>query len=82
MDLFEKISSVQQHILILEHAIKYDHLSLPQELTLIQMDLDRHALADPELMVPTLETIARNPRFLHLAQARAQDILQRLQSND
>jgi hypothetical protein len=79
VDLFEKISSVQQHILALEHAIKYDPLRLPQELMLIQIDLDRRALADPEMMLPALEKIARNPRFLHLARVRAENILHRLQ---
>jgi hypothetical protein len=81
-DLFEKIASVEQHILALEHAIKYDHLSLPTELLQIQIDLNKRALADPELMVPSLEKIANNPRFLHLAQARAQTILQRLQNTN
>ena len=81
-DLFERISGVIQHIMVLEHAIKYDHLSLPKELVLIRMDLDKRALADPELLVPALEKIVRNPRFLHLAQSRAQDILQRLQNNN
>jgi hypothetical protein len=82
VDLFEKIASVEQHILTLEHAMKYDHLSLPRELLQIQIDLDKRALADPELMVPALEKIANNPRFLHLAQARAQTILQRLQGSN
>ncbi len=31
-------------------------------------------------MVPMLEEIARNPRFMHLAQVRAQDILARVQA--
>ncbi len=79
-ELFEKIASVEQHIMVLEHAIKYDHLSLPRELLLIQIDLDNRALADAELMVPALKEIVRNPRFLHLAQVRAQNILQRLQN--
>jgi hypothetical protein len=81
-ELFEKIASVEQHILILEQAMKYDHLSLPKELLQIQIDLDKRALADPELLVPSLEKIAKNPRFLHLAQARAQTILQRLQNTN
>lgn len=81
-DLFEKISTVEQHIASLEFQIKYDHLSLPRELLQIQIDLESKALADPELMVPTLETIARNHRFLHLAQARAQSILQRIQTSN
>jgi hypothetical protein len=81
VDLFERISNVQQHIVLLEHAIKYDPLGLPQELLLIQIDLNKGALADPELLVPALETIAHNPRFLHLAQVRAQNILRRLPSS-
>lgn len=80
--MFEKIAGAQQHAIELEHAMKYDHLSLPKELLQIQIDLDNKALVDPELMVPTLKEIARNPRFLHLAQVRAQNILQRLQSNN
>lgn len=79
VDLFEKIASVEQHIMSLEYAIKYDHLSLPRELLQIQIDLDNKALAETELMVPALEEIVRNPRFLHLAQVRAQNILHRLQ---
>lgn len=81
-DLFEKIASVQQHIMMLEFAIKYDHLSLPRELMRIQTDLNNKALADPELLVPQLQQIARNPRFLHLAQVRAQNILERLQNSN
>ncbi len=81
-DLFEKIAMVEQHVAGLEFAIKYDHLGLPQELREIQIELDNQALADPQLLVPTLEEIARNPRFLHLAQARAQNILQRIQNNN
>jgi hypothetical protein len=79
-DLFEKIASVEQHITALEYDIKYDHLSLPRQLLQIQIDLDNKALAEPELMVPILEKITQNSRFLHLAQTRAQNILQRIQS--
>ena len=79
IDIFERISTVAQYIATLEHSIRFDHLSLPAQLRQIQTDLDRHALAEPELMAPTLEKIVRNPRFLHLAQTRAQNILERLQ---
>jgi hypothetical protein len=80
--LFERIGSVQEHIATLEYAIKYDHLSLPGELRLIQINLDKKALAAPELMVPDLEEIVRNRRFLKIAQTRAQKILQRIQSRN
>lgn len=81
-DLFEKISSVEEHIKALEFEAKYDHLGLPRELLQIQIDLDNKALADPELMVPTLKSIAHDAHFLHLAQVRAQDILERLGESD
>ncbi len=79
VDLFEKISSVEQHISLLEYATRYDHLSLPRELLQIQIDLENKALAEAELMVPALEQIARNPHLLHLAQVRAERILEQLQ---
>jgi hypothetical protein len=80
--LFEGIAAVEEHITSLEYDIKYDHLSLPNELRLIQIDLDNKALAEPKLLVPTLEAIAKNSRFLHLAQTEAQDILQRIRVNN
>jgi len=74
-DLFERIAGVEEHMDALQYQLKYDPLSLPDELLHIQLDLEHNALADPELMVPELEEIANNPRLLHIAQVRAQDIL-------
>jgi hypothetical protein len=81
-DLFEKIAAVERHLISLEYAMKYDHLSLPKELLQIQIDLDNRALADPELLVDALEQIAHTSRYLHLAQVRAQNILQRVQEKE
>jgi hypothetical protein len=78
-DLFEGIATVERHLVSLEYGMKYDHLSLPKELLQIQIDLENRAMADPQLLVGTLEQIAHNPRYLHVAQVRAQDILQRVQ---
>lgn len=74
-NLFERIATSEQHLQALDYAIKYDPLSLPKELLQVQVDIENKALADPELMAPALEQIARNPRFLHLAQERAETIL-------
>lgn len=77
-DLFERIAGVEEHMDALQYQLKYDPLSLPRELLQIQIDLEHKALADPELMVPELQEIANNPRLLHIAQVRAQDILKAL----
>jgi hypothetical protein len=81
-EFFERLSSVLQHLAALEHAIRFDHLSLPGELRQIEWDLNRNALAEPELLAPTLEQIAGNRRFLNLAQTRAQNLLARIQQSD
>ena len=78
-DLFEGIATVERHLATLEYSMKYDHLSLPKELLQIQIDLENRTIADPQLLVNALEEIAHNPRYLHVAQVRAQDILQRVQ---
>lgn len=81
-DLFEGIASVEGYITSLEFAMQYDHLGLPRELLLIQIALNNKSLADPQLMIPALQRIVKDPRFLHLAQVRAQNILERVSNSD
>jgi RNA-binding protein YhbY len=61
--------------------MKYDHLNLPQILRQIQDDLADRNLVDVELLRPTLEKIAGNSKFLHLARSRAQEIMQAIPEN-
>jgi len=75
VDWFEGIANVAQHQAALEYAMKYDPLDLPRELQQIKKDLAQKALADPQLLIPTLEQIAQNSRYLNVAKSRAQDIL-------
>ena len=80
-DLLEKVANVEEQIAQLEYDMKYDHLNLPQSLLQIQQGLDDHDYVEATLMIPTLQQISTDPHFMHLAQARAQDILQRIQEN-
>jgi len=79
---FEKIATVEQHITQLDYAIKYDPLSLPEQLRQIQIELSQHELVEVALLAPTLEKITTNSRFLHLAQSRAQAILERIRDQN
>jgi hypothetical protein len=80
-DMLEKIGNVEEQISQLEYEMKYDHLSLPEALRQIEESLDDHNYIEASLMIPTLEKISNNTRFLHLAQVRAQEIMQRIQEN-
>jgi len=79
VDILEAVGMVEEHIAALEFEMKYDPLGLSQELLQIQIELNNKSLADPALLIPTLEKIAHGSRFLHLAQLRAQQILERVQ---
>jgi hypothetical protein len=80
-DILEKIGNVEEQITQLQFEMKYDHLSLPEALLQIQLELDEHAYVEATLMLPMLEKISTDPRVMHLAQARAQEIVQRIQEN-
>lgn len=80
-DVLEKISNVEERISQLEYAMKYDHLNLPQTLRQIQVGMGDHLFVECELMIPTLDKISSNARYMHLAQSRALEILQRIQKN-
>jgi hypothetical protein len=79
VDIFEALGAVEEHIAALEFEMKYDPLGLSEELSQIQSELNNKSLAEPEILLPTLEKIARSSRFLHLAQVRAQQIIERIQ---
>jgi len=79
VELLEGIGAVGEHISALEFDMKYDPLGLSQELLQIQSELKSKGLVDPEMLIPTLEKIAHGSRFLHLAQVRAQQIIDRVQ---
>jgi hypothetical protein len=79
--LFEKVALAAWHVVSLEFQMKYDPLGLARELQQVQIDFEAQRLAEPEVMIPALDKIAQNSRYMHLAQTRAQEILQRIRSN-
>jgi hypothetical protein len=79
VDVFESIGIVEQHVAALEFEMKYDPLNLSQELLQIQAELRDKTLTDPQILIPTLEKIAHGSRYLHLAQFRAQEIMDQVQ---
>ncbi len=79
-DMLEKISNVEERISSLEYAMKYDHLDLPQILRQIEYGMNENIFLEAQLMIPTLKKIEADPHYLHLAQARAREIEQRVLS--
>ena len=78
VELFEKISNTQQHLLALDRLTRFDKLGLMKQLLSLESALDKRDLAEPALLVPALEEISRNNTYLHIAQQRARIILAKI----
>ncbi len=76
--LFEKLSTTQQHLIALERQMRFDKLALMKQLLVIDSAVTRKDLAEPQLLVPVLEEIAKNKAFLGIAQQRAKIVLSKI----
>lgn len=74
-DIFEKISETGEHASRLRQLLRYDHLGLVKELNGITRDWDQHELLEPQMLQPTLESIAANEALLDIARKRADSLL-------
>ena len=69
---FVRLAETQQHLLALERAYRFDRLGVNQALVNVEMAYERNRIVAPELLEPILDQIAKQPRIVHLARARAE----------
>ena len=79
---FVKLAGTQQHLLELERAYRFDRLGVNQALVHLEMAYERNRIVAPQLLEPILSKIARQPRIVHLARARAEGMLERIRARE
>lgn len=82
VQVFEKISSTEQHLLNLERLARFDRLGVNKELLQIEIAMNARELIEPAQLAPLLEQIAANTHYLNIARDRATEILQRIRKGD
>jgi hypothetical protein len=78
--LFERISNTQQANIEMQRLMHFDKLGLMKHLLQVEIAFDRKDLAEPMLLVPSLEEIAINKSFMDIARLRARIILAKIQT--
>lgn len=78
--LFERISQTEQHFLRLEYLVRFDRLGVVKELLHLESNLNRGRLLGVGHLVPLLEKIRKDRALVHVAQARAAQIIAKIQS--
>ena len=77
---FVKLAETQQHLMALERAYRFDPLGVNQSLVSLEMAYERDRIVAPELLEPILAQIVKQPKIVHLARARAEGMLEKIQA--
>ncbi len=80
MQIFEGLARQQEHLATLLRRMKYDRLGVNDALMQFESDLNRKILPEPERMLPTLEQIANDARYVEIARQRARSLAERIRN--
>jgi len=80
MQIFEGLARQQEHLSKLQQRMKYDRLGVNDALMHLESDVNRRILPEPYRLLPTLEKIAGDPRFVEIARQRARTLAERIRN--
>lgn len=78
--IFEGLARQQEHLRMLLHRMRYDRLGVNQTLLNFEADLDRKIIPEPEQLLPALEQLANDPRYVDIARQRARALIERIRN--
>ena len=80
MQIFEGLARQHEHLTTLQRRMKYDRLGVNDALMQFESDLNHRALPEPQRLLPTLEQIANDARFVEIARQRARTLAERIRN--
>jgi hypothetical protein len=75
---FDALLNQQAVVFDLETAMRYERLTVPEKLDLVENELRANRIADPHALIPVLEKVERDTRILQYARERAVEIKNRI----
>ncbi|MBZ5699953.1 MAG: hypothetical protein LAN18_15560 [Acidobacteriia bacterium] len=81
MQIFEGLARQQSDLVILERSVKYDRLGVNDALRQFESDVDHRLLPEPERLLPVLDRIAADSRFVEIARTRARGLAERIRTS-
>lgn len=80
MQIFEGLARQQEHLTLIQRRMRYDRLGVNDALLQFEADLNRKLIPEPERLLPALEQIANEPRFVDIARQRARALAERIRN--
>jgi len=81
MQIFEGLARQQGDLVMLERRTKYDRLGVNDALRQFESDMDHRLLPEPERLLPVLDQIAADSRFVEIARTRARALAERIRTS-
>lgn len=78
LQIFEGLARQQEHYELISRRMRYDRLGINDALLQFETDLDRGLLPEPQRLVPLLDQIAADPKYVEIARERAAKLADRL----
>jgi hypothetical protein len=78
--IFEGFGRQQDHLRTILHRMRYDRLGVNNALLSFETDLDRKILPEPERLLPALEQLAGDSRFVEIARQRARSLIEKIKN--
>jgi hypothetical protein len=78
LQVFEGLARQQEHVMLISRRMKYDRLGINDALLQFESDLNRSLLPEPQRVLPMLDQIAADSKFVDIARQRARTLAQRI----
>ena len=78
LQVFEGLARQQEHVDLITRRMKYDRLGINDALLQFESDLNRSLMPEPQRVLPMLDQIAGDSRFVDIARQRARSLAERI----
>ena len=78
LQIFEGLARQQEHFTLLTRRMRYDRLGIYDALLQFESDLNRGLMPEPQRLVPLLDQISSDSKFVDVARQRARTLADRL----
>jgi hypothetical protein len=78
LQIFEGLARQEEHYALLTRRMRYDRLGIYDALLQFESDLNRGLMPEPQRLIPLLEQISSDPKFVDVARQRARSLTDRL----
>lgn len=80
VNLFEGLAKQNGDLSDLQRTMRYDHLGVNDVLLQIENDYNTKQLPEPELLLPTLDQVAGDEKFVDIARTRARTLASKIRN--